>query len=917
MDKDNPLRYHVVFILGSFFASFILLSILYPDLWFYHTRRVLAPNDISIPFESTFMLVSQFFHGGVQLWDRFDQVNNAYFVSTNGIYGVVNILTALIYCVLSPFFSHPGMALYHTHVFIFYSLTCLIRIIGGYLLLRKFISHQGVLFIALLYLNTILTSFMMTPGLSTQCIYSFLPLVLYFILCFFEDLRLRSFLGVVLSIVLCFINSPYNTLGYFYQVIHIFILCLVVGFVFQRDWRRLQGRPVLSRQELFKNMALAVVCILIILPYSFWAKALVNDFYVFGSGLNGTQGRFNHIFNLSGYFNIQDKSFANPLDFLGTSLDFYHNVWGSSWVFLGLSTLFFALMGIVLSKDKRKHLFWASILFIILINTACFSGNFFALGDFIKQAFQDPSTFWGRGLHLGEWILYIWLMVSSIAHGINALTNPFSFLVRSFQITTLFIPILLLPLLALGLESCFCLWQKKKEGIYFKRRWFLLVFFALVLYWDLSGGSQTLSVYSIGPLAAQSLKEYILCMGAAFFLFILCSEFLGQSLRWLGWVILGFVFLIDFMALMRYAQFDFKLQAAPCRVSPCYSRHALWPDFQNPRLLPVREFLNVDAAVVYPNITDAHSLYGAFYQYGPIGRFFHPWTIYEPRHIAYRDLYPDGEIQQYLRQNPRTLFFADVAFDSRYIRLAEIMKHHVANRVVAVEREEFNKSIIKTTDSVYIPPMDSKQRIYKTLFKGSDAGFVKRPFGWEYTVDLPKDFPSYLTTTVFTYDYTSWRLSVGERNLDPMQGELTAPGTFDVGNIHDKQLTFLLSSPISLQAEITLQVKLPERIVNVWKNTYDDLGLSYEAPKDGWLVFNYPYDKKWELNIDGLKTPLSRVNKYFIGAPISGGRHEILLRYWPQTTLRLWILISMILSVICFLGIVFYSIKQESIKRKQ
>jgi len=918
MTKDTSFKDTVLFILGVFLASFVIQSFLYPDLCFYLTRRLGTSHETQIPLESTFILVSHFFHGGIQLWDRFDQMNNAFFVSINGIYGVANIITAFIFIIFSPFFSHPAEALYHTHLFLFYGLTSFIRTIGGYLLLRKLISNKAVIFICLLYLNTILTSYMMTQGLMAHGVYCFLPLVLYFIFCFFEDLRLRTFLSAALVMALCLISSPYLTFGYFYQAVHFFILSCAGNFLLRREWHKLRQRPPLPKAELFKNIGLAACCSLIILPYYWWGHALSHDFYVHGSGLGGSEGRFNNIFNLKEYFNIFGKGFANSFEFLGTALDYHHNVGGTTWLFIGASTLFLALAGVVLSKDRRKYIFVAAIFFMILINNAWFPGNFSVLEQDIKYA-DNNSLFWAKGLHPNDWLSYGFLMISTIAHGINALTNPFCFLVRSFHMASLLVPMMFLPLVAMGLESYLYLWQRKVDSIHFNRRWFLVLFYASVLLWALLGGTQTLSVGLIGQGAAQTLKEYILSTGTIFFFFTLMPELISADKKWVGWVILGFAFAVDFVGLMLYVRIydkSYPDNAVPTRLNPCYTHQAVVPDYQNPRVLPFREFLNVEDTNIYPVINGGPlCMFGAFYQYTPISRFFHPWSIYEPRHISYKNLYPDLEIQQYLTGNQRIIFFADYAFDSRYIRLADILRLNLGQRVVMVDPEGYNRPFLKTAERVYISPMNFEDKFYNVSLDWSKAEIHKSPSGWEYTFELPKDFPFYLSTTVFTNDYTSWKLMVGNRLLSPMQGKLTAPFTYDVQNIQDKKLTILWPDERVPQRDIKLQVKLPERVLNVWKNTYDDLGLTYEAPKAGWLVFNYPYDEKWELTIDGRKTPLSKVNRYFMGAPISGGQHQILLRYWPHTSLRFWIFISMVLSCICFFGIIFYSVQREPLYR--
>jgi hypothetical protein len=888
-------------ITAAFSASFLLLSLVYPDIWLWHTRRLVIVHETMAPLESTFILVSHFFHGGIQLWDRFDQMNNAYFVLSNGVYGILNIITAAVFVVLLPFFSHPGEALYHVHLFVYYGLALSLRTIGGYLLLRKFTTDRGVIFVSLLYLNLIMTGYMMTPGIVTQAVFSFLPLLLYFILSFFEEWRLRPFLLSLAVMVLCFACSPLFTLGYFYQAVHFFLLACLISFLFQRGWRKLKGRPS-AGQGALSNAAIFAACVLVVLPYLFWAKSLFRDFYVAGSGIGDTQGRFNNIFNLAGYFNIQGKAFSNPMEFLGTSLDYTHNVWGSSWAFIGAGCLGFSLVGLVLSKDKRKHIFWITILCLILVNTACFPENFSALSIWVRN-----------GHHFKDLPLYFWVTVSSVTHGINVLTNPFSFLVRSFQMSALLVPMFFLPLMALGLEACRQLWRREEMDIYPKRAWALAALFAFIFVWSSAGGTQALQVFNSSSVGA--LKPYVMTVSGALFLFILMIKIFPAQKMQAGWMILGVVFLMDLTAGMVnasvYPRYPWD-QAVPTRLSPAFTSKAVMPDYQNPLLLSWKEFMNTTSPMIGPVIYSWQCMYGAFYQFDNIGRFFHPWSIYEPRPKMYRNLYPDTRIQVYLERNPRSIFFADYAFDLRYLSLTDIMQANLDRRVVIVDPKEYNKAFLKKAELVYVNG-PAPENFYHLRLDAAKAKKEGSSTGIDYIFDLPKDFPYYLSTTVFTGDYTSWRLTAGSRTLSPMQGKLTTPWTYDVQNFHHRKLTVRGPKDETLPQAMELTVKLPEGIRQVWKNTYDDLGLTYEAPRSGWMVFQYPYDARWELNIDGRRVPVSQVNGYFIGAPITPGQHQVLLRYWPHTILRALILVSMVLSVYLFWKVILDGLKRQSL----
>jgi len=921
MSKNTPFKDTVLFISAAFFASFLILGFLCPDLWFFHTRRLCADLSSSVLYNSLFLMVSNFYHGGIQLWDRFGQVNNAYYMLSSNIYSVMNIITAFFSFFFCLFLPNPGEVLYHTHLFLFYGVMCLIRTIGGYVLLRKLTSNKAIIFVSIIFLNTILTNYMTTPDFALDGVFSFFPLLLYYILCFFEDYRLRSFLLASLVMALSFVSCPLGALSYFYQVVHGFILGCVLAFFLQRGWRKLQGRPRLPRIEFIKNMGLAICCFLIILPYGWWIHSLMHDFYVHNSGLAGTHGRLSLFFNFSGYFYTERRSFADPFEFIGTSLNYHPSICWASWIFIGGSALFLALAGIVLSKDKRKYIFAGAILFIILLNTACYPNNFHVLGWNIHYAWRHPSDFWMGKIPFDLWVLSIWMFISSITHGINALTNPFCCLVRSFQEPAILMAMLFAPLMAMGLESCFHWWHRRIEAIYYQRRWVLLIFGACVLFWDLSGGTQTLPVFDteygnkLYGGAAQNLNLYILCLITTFLTFMLMAEYFPRRSRWVGWMILGFAFAADLTGLMvcNTSNSLINTTTVPVRLNPTHYIHqAFVPDYQNPKILPVREFFNTQTEDISPLFADDNFyMIGDFYQYIPMGRFFRPWSLYSVRPISYKNLYPDFEIQQYLTKNPHTIFFADYAFDSQHLNFADILRLNLGSRVIVVKGEKYNRSFIKNLERVSVAPMEIKKKFYNVSLDLGKARIHKNPSGWEYIFDLPVDFPFYLSTSVFSDDYASWKLVVNGRVLAPMQGKLTAPYTYDVQNIQDKKLTVLLPDPIKQGVDINLQVKLPDGILNVWKNTYDDLGFTYQAPKAGWLVFNYPYDEKWELSIDNHKTPISKANRYFIGAPISGGVHQVLLRYWPHTLLRSWIFISIVLSIVCFVWILCYSIRRE------
>ena len=68
----------------------------------------------------------------------------------------------------------------------------------------------------------------------------------------------------------------------------------------------------------------------------------------------------------------------------------------------------------------------------------------------------------------------------------------------------------------------------------------------------------------------------------------------------------------------------------------------------------------------------------------------------------------------------------------------------------------------------------------------------------------------------------------------------------------------------------------------------------------------YPFDPKWQLTIDDKVTELHKIDTYFMGFPLPKGQHKILMEYWPQSPLRLYLILSMLGIILGFFGSVWY-----------
>lgn len=64
-----------------------------------------------------------------------------------------------------------------------------------------------------------------------------------------------------------------------------------------------------------------------------------------------------------------------------------------------------------------------------------------------------------------------------------------------------------------------------------------------------------------------------------------------------------------------------------------------------------------------------------------------------------------------------------------------------------------------------------------------------------------------------------------------------------------------------------------------YKEIQNGYQASVRAKKDGYFVTSFPYEKGYEMYIDGKKQNIDIVNKAFVGCKISKGKHDVVLRF--------------------------------------
>ncbi len=816
----------------SLLASLFLFS----DLFWFHNQSFMWHHDTEIPFENTFNIISFFSQGGVQLFDPFDGFNYAYSHLSSGFYTVANAITAFIYLLFSPFYSEPGQAYHHCFSVVFHAVTMLLRTIGGYCLLNRMRLNRPVMVISLVILNTFLSSTMYF-GLLTDNLYSYFPLLAYFIVSYFEHFRARDLAAAFLVFVICVANSPFFALGYFYEPVHFLILsAALIGLIFYRrsiKWHKL-GEPMLW----IKTAGVLLLAALILLPSGMLSKSLSKDFYVANSGINGTEGRLKSIFNPKKYFSPKSETLIPLKELPFKVVDTTNDWWEKSWIFWGAGIIGLAFFGLVASHRREKYMFGAAMGLIVLSNTAL-----------------DPSS------------------PLSLAHWINALTNPFAFLLRSYHMPILLMPYLLFVPVALGLQAVWDLSVRIKGHVHWFKSMVLVVGLVLLL--------------KLALTFPEPVRSYAAIVAGLFIgLAVVLIAPLAPKARMVTAAVLMLVIAgIDSNALWKYYVQNQYHGRYFCKDDGRHIKPRIFDDFkqevplileyQDPAMIPWREFVRVFPTQTAPAMHSEQNHYGLFYRYHALERFLLEPNIYAPRPYVYKDLYQDTETIRLLAQDPRSIFLAS---DVNGGAVQDLGRH--------LERFE----------------LDMRRGKFVTK-----EGYLQGQ--WK----LPDGFNPFAATGVFTLDQDLMKAAVDGEIYTPVQGALTALRQFDVNNIRKGYLTAALPRGFVVKDKpLLLFYHRSNELLRVRENTLDRMTFDFLASRAGYLKTRIAFNDQWRVTVDGKEVTPVKVDKYFLGVPISQGQHTITWQYGAGSMLRVWIIVSMLLTFLVLAAVLRFSIRSSA-----
>jgi hypothetical protein len=853
LDDKRPFAVEIAII---WVISLALMAVIYPELVFHARIRFTAGHDIAVPFQAAFLHARYFVNGGIPLWDLYDQVDHAYFQLGTGFHTIPAILEGGIFALLHSLFAHPANAFYRVHAVGFFAICALFRTIGGFALLSLYPMARGSRILALLILNTLLAAQTYT-GLMVAFIYSLTPLVLFYLVLLYRRSTISAGFWFVAAFALSFAQVPLIAIGYFYAPIHFMILTMLVLKIWdyyrnsasmtEPDWRRFR----LSAKGIT-----AALCVSAIIAMNVnYLLDLRANYFLAGSGIGGTEGRFSHILNPFYYLNFKYIGVAAVSDFLPGSLNIDKHDWWYSWPYLGSSVIALSIIGLLYGSYREKWIFAATLI--------------------LNFAMQTP-----RLLDPG---------ITLPIHFVNAFTNPFSFLLIHVHMSALMLPYFLLPLVAMGIDTV-REWARAPSRLA-QEKWRDRIAAAVFI---------ILMVYSYGnlPAASGTLATSIFF---GFLGVLLIARRPPAVMQFYGKFIVTCVLLFSVIGDWKALELNLKIvpytgdKVVPRIFSGLEDVGPTVVDHQNPMIqtlprhvwaadLPSSPATDKNFVVPYALYFERQLFFGSYFRTVFISRQLMPVDTYEERAKQYRTAVANAPFKQTLLRDDRFIYHATDGLDARQYSLAEL----------AAVRGDINTVLLEAPDGSDVANLGNGLPLYSgdaaaptpppPLRYEFDLKEAKVSSRWqrELSLVLPKDFPSWIATTVFTADSKEIRAYIGDMPLTPAQGVLSRPNTFDVNNVAAGRVVVatapMLPNPTG---KLRLEVDQDPLIRDVWTLGGDTLGLDYNAPSDGWMVIRNPYQKGWRATVNGSSAPVLIANTFAMAVPVKTGKNKVLLEYKP------------------------------------
>jgi hypothetical protein len=378
---------------------------------------------------------------------------------------------------------------------------------------------------------------------------------------------------------------------------------------------------------------------------------------------------------------------------------------------------------------------------------------------------------------------------------------------------------------------------------------------------------------------------------------------------------------IDVFLARYYANMILQEQHVGPKVSQALPNLGLFSlDYQNPQITPYRSFLYPSTKYfdIQERLFSSHSLnmHGLFYRHTLTANYLNNESEYLPIHRSFNLMRTDTDIVNYYNQNHDFIFQVPYAIQASVADLRSIVNNRSTREICIVEGKAGLLQQLPKVEQTTLRN-DSVQE-FRGIISSNQLRQINNMVYLSFK--LPQEFPKYLATSILTKDRKSIDFQIETQadnfvKLEPAQGNIIRPWTFDVQNIRTGWLIAALpvdNFPQGLRYVLRYSIGDQTGFGSILRYTTDSLSFHYYAEQSGWLVVQYPFDKKWKVRINNKNVPFYKTNKYFIGFPIKEGKNKISITYWPDSPLRPMLLISLFLSSMSLLVIIWVLMRDEN-----
>ena len=592
-----------------YFSALFLVGLLqvfaFPDLFLRNKINFAnsACHDYAQPYGNIFTLTQDFSNGRLSLWNGCNMFAEYFNHASWGLFTLTNSVAAASLALLLPWVENQASLFHAAYPWLYFGVNNALRILGMAFLLRKLGFGPGPSILVLVLFGTTLSA-PFTLGLLTNNLFSYLPWLVYFVVSFLQKPAKEPALGFMFAGTLAVWNSPLFALGYFYEALHFFLLAALIAW-----WIWPRRQKLEFRKAPFPWLAAGFALVMLVGVVQICLRAQ-GDFFLEGTGLGGTKGRFEGWWNPWQYWQNESAG-ARPEDLIRYGLNPSLNQWWVSWQFFGFAALFLALAGFFYAPWSIRILFGAPILLLILANG--------------EKSFTSPSM---------------------VSHLLIAFTNPLKFLLRSHHMASFALPVFLAPLCAFGVKG---LWNNvwaARQHEDTKEKMVRSLVLCLVL-----------AVLFSFPVQTTFYTWSLILMTLLWFL--PCARMKLNYRSMVAFALLLLVVWIENHALKEYGKAEsYSRQKVEPRQLHDQGEEKEFIDYQNPLIEPFPYFLR--AAKRYgspgPNQENGHiNCYGRYFHSQYLGAYFEAPMIYVPRHKSFARLHlATGEYAR-LQGDPRNV----------------------------------------------------------------------------------------------------------------------------------------------------------------------------------------------------------------------------------------------------------------------